>query len=339
MRKVRVEKAIGMVLAHDVTRIIPGEFKGVGFRKNHKIRKEDIPEFLKLGKHSIYVLNLSKNRLHEDEASLRIVSAISGDGLSWTEPREGKSTLYSQSRGLLKIDSSGLLRINKMGNIIVSTLKNNFPCGEKQSVAATRIIPLTIARNKIEKLEEIARKHEPIIRVLPYRQLKVGAIVTGTEIYQGLIPDGFDKYVGKKIKEYGCEVAKKIVVPDVVGEIAGAITDLKNDGCQLILTTGGLSVDPDDVTREGVKRAGAKIIIYGTPILPGAMFLYGVLDGTLILGLPACVYYHPSTILELTLPRALAGDQITRNDIAELGHGGLCMNCEKCRYPICPFGK
>jgi molybdenum cofactor synthesis domain-containing protein len=270
---------------------------------------------------------------------LRIVSAISGDGLSWTEPQEGKSTLYSQSRGLLKINSSGLLKINKMGNIIVSTLKNNFPCREKQSVAATRIIPLTISRNKIERLEEIARKYAPIIRVLPYRQLKVGAIVTGTEIYQGLIPDGFDKYVGKKIKEYGCEVAKKIVVPDVVREIAGAITELKNDGCQLILTTGGLSVDPDDVTREGVKHAGAKIIIYGTPILPGAMFLYGVLDGTLILGLPACVYYHPSTILDLTLPRALAGDQITRNDIAELGHGGLCMNCDKCRYPICPFGK
>jgi molybdenum cofactor synthesis domain-containing protein len=328
-----------MVLAHDVTRIVPGEFKGVAFRKGHIIREEDIPEFLKVGKQSVYVLNLSANRLHEDDAALRIANAISGEGLSWTEPREGKSTLVSTTKGLLKIDAKGLLQINKMGNIIVSTLKNNFPCIEDQAVAATRIIPLTISRKKIERLEAVAEKRGPIIRVLPYRKLKVGAVVTGTEVFRGLIPDGFDQQVRERIKSYGCDVAKKILVPDDVQEIAGAIRELKNDGFDLILTTGGLSVDPDDVTKEGVKRAGARIIVYGTPILPGAMFLYALLENTPILGLPACVYYHHVTILDLTLPRVLAGEQITRDDVAELGHGGLCMNCEECRYPICPFGK
>lgn len=339
MRKVSVEKAIGMVLAHDVTRIVPGKFKGVGFRKGHIIQEEDILEFLKLGKQSIYVMNLSENQLHEDDAARRIAEALSGEGISRTDPREGKSKLVSKRNGLLKIHSGGLLRINKMENIIVSTLKNNFPCSENQVVAATRIIPLTIARGKIEKLEAVAKKYDPIISVLPYRKLKVGAVVTGTEVYRGLIPDGFDEHVGEKIKAYGCEMVKKTLVPDVVQDIARAVRELKAFGCDLIVTTGGLSVDPDDVTKQGVKLAGARIVIYGTPILPGAMFLYAFLDGTPILGLPACVYYHPATILELMLPRVLAGDQITRSDIAELGHGGLCMHCEPCRYPICPFGK
>jgi hypothetical protein len=339
MRKVKIEKAIGMVLAHDVTRIVPGEFKGVGFRKGHIIREEDVQGFLKLGKYSVYVLNLSEKQLHEDEASLRIAEAISGDGVSWTDPREGKSSLISRKKGLLKIDLKGLLRINKMDNIIVSTLKNNFPCEENQTVASTRIIPLTISRMKIERLESVAEKHAPIINVLPFRKLKVGAVVTGTEVYRGLIPDGFDRYVGEKIKDYGCDLVKKILVPDNIQDIVRAVKELKDDGCELIVTTGGLSVDPDDVTKDGVKKAGAKIVIYGTPILPGAMFLYAFLGTTPILGLPACVYYHPTTIFDLMFPRVLAGDEITKTDIAEMGHGGLCMNCEKCQYPICPFGK
>lgn len=339
MRRVKIEKAIGMALAHDVTRIVPGKFKGVGFRRGHIIRKEDIQEFLKLGKYSVYVLSLSQDQIHEDDAALRIVSAISGEGLSWTDPREGKSTLESERRGLVKINVGGLLRINKMGDIIVSSLKNNFPCSPKQTVAAARIIPLTISLKKIRRLEALAEKYAPIISVLPYRALEVGVVVTGTEVYSGLIEDGFDQHVGKRIADYGCTVVRKILVPDIVQDIARAVRDLKNDGCDLIVTTGGLSVDPDDVTREGVKRAGAKIIMYGTPVLPGAMFLYALLDGTPILGLPACVYYHPTTVFDLVLPRVLAGDQITKTEVAELAHGGLCMNCEVCRYPICPFGK
>ena len=339
MKKIRVEKAVGMVLAHDVTRILPGKFKGVGFKKGHVVRQEDIPEFLKIGKQHLYVLNFPKHHLHEDEAAIRIAKAISGKTLRWTDPREGKSNIISKTDGLLKINIAALLKINKQGHLIVSTLKNNFFCRKEQVVAATRIIPLTIPQKKIEKLEKIAGETQPVIQVWPYRTLKVGAVVTGDEIYQGLIEDGFDRYVAGKVRSFGSTVVKKILTPDKPEAIAEAISKLKDLGCELILTTGGLSVDPDDVTRKGVKLAGAKIIIYGTPILPGAMFLFALLDETPILGLPACVYYHPTTIFDLTLPRILAGDEITKNEIAAMGHGGLCMNCEKCQFPVCPFGK
>jgi molybdenum cofactor synthesis domain-containing protein len=174
---------------------------------------------------------------------------------------------------------------------------------------------------------------------MPYRQLKVGAVVTGSEIYDGIIKDEFDKYVGKKVSAYGSRVIKKILVPDKVAVIAKAVAELINLGCDLILTTGGLSVDPDDVTRQGVKKIGAEVVAYGAPVLPGAMFLYARLKGTPILGLPACVYYHESTIFDLIFPRVLAGDRVSKNEIAEMGHGGLCLNCDRCQFPVCPFGK
>jgi Probable molybdopterin binding domain len=339
MKKISVEKAVGMVLAHDITRIVPGEYKGVGFKKGHIVRQEDIPELLKLGKRHLYVLNLSKGRLHEDEAALRIARAISGPMLRWTEPREGKSTIVTQCDGLLKVDPQGLIRINTLGEIIVSTLKNNYPCHQNQVVAGTRIIPLTIVARKIERLERIASQRPWVLRVLPFRSFKVGAVVTGTEIYEGLVQDGFEAHVGIKVQRYGSEVIKKILVPDDARRIAAAVSQLAQLGCDLIVTTGGLSVDPDDVTLQGVRQAGAEIVVYGTPVLPGAMFLYARLGDIPILGLPACVYYHPSTIFDLMLPRALAGDPIAPKDIAEMGHGGLCLNCEQCRFPDCPFGK
>ncbi len=339
MRKVKVERAVGMVLAHDITRIVPGEFKGVGFKRGHVVTEEDIPELLKLGKQSLFVMNLGNSRLHEDEAATRIARAISGDGVRWTSPSEGKSALVATREGLLRVNPSALLRINRMGDIIVSTLKTDSPCNDGQTVAATRIIPLTISKRRIERLELMADRFRPIIEVRPYRRLKVGAVVTGSEIFEGLIKDEFDRYVGQKLSHYGCQLQRKVVVRDDPSAISRAITGLKELGCELIVTTGGLSVDPDDVTRRGVRMTGARIVIYGTPILPGAMFLYARLDGTPILGLPACVYYHPTTIFDLMLPRILAGVEITRDDVAAMGHGGLCMNCPECRYPICPFGK
>ena len=339
MRKIRVENAIGTVLVHDITRIVPGKFKGVGFKRGHIVREQDIPELLRLGKRSLYVLNLNKKQLHEDDAALRIAKAVCGNRLKWTRPSEGKSGIASRIDGLLKINTTGLLKINKIGNIIVATLKNNFAVKKDQTVAATRIIPLVIAGKKIERLEAVAEKFFPVIEVLPYRTFKVGAVVTGSELYQGLIKDEFDRFVGSKIKGFGSKVKKKIIVPDETEKITAAILELKNSGCDLILTTGGLSVDPDDVTRNGIKNTGARIVTYGTPILPGAMFLYARLDSVPILGLPACVFYHPATVFDLLLPRVLAGDEIGKQEIAAMGHGGLCMNCPECRHPVCPFGK
>ncbi len=339
MKKIRVEKAVGTVLAHDITRIIPGKFKGVGFKKGHVVRKEDIPELLKLGKQSLYVLKLTPDQLHEDDAAIRIAQAITGGNLSWTAPREGKSTITSNCDGLLKVNAAGLLAINKLGSIIISTLKTNSPCRKGQVVAGTRIIPLTIPAGKIARLEELAARRHPLLQILPYRKMRVGGVATGSELYNGLVKDEFDQYVAQKVIDYGCEFVKKIVVPDDVVAISRAILELDTLGCDLILTTGGLSVDPDDVTRKGIRKAGARVISYGSPVLPGAMFLYARLGDKPILGLPACVYHSPTTAYDLILPRVLAGEEITRNTVAEMGHGGLCLNCEVCRYPVCPFGK
>lgn len=339
MKKIKVENAVNTVLAHDITRILPGKFKGAAYRKGHIIREEDIPELIKLGKKHLYVLSLAGSSLHEDEAALRIAAAVCGPHLRWTEPSEGKSNMLSQTDGLLKINVPALLRINRMGSLILSTLRDNFPCRKDQMVAATRIIPLTIARGKIERLERIAAQAKPVVDVLPFRRLKVGAVVTGSEVFNGLVEDGFDQYVGAKIRSFGSTVIKKILAPDDAGRIAEAIIELESLGCDLIVATGGLSVDPDDVTRKGVSKAGARLVAYGSPILPGAMFLYALLNETPVLGLPACVYYHASTILDLMLPRVLAGVPITRNEIAAMGHGGLCLDCPECRFPVCPFGK
>jgi hypothetical protein len=339
MKKINVEDAVGTVLAHDMTRIIPGEFKGVGFKKGHVVLKEDIPELLKIGKRSLYVLNLSNNQLHEDDAALRIARAVTGKHLEWTEPREGKTNIISKTDGLFKVDTQNLLSINGLDNIILATLKNNFPCKKGQIVASTRIIPLVIPAKKIEELEELTYQTEPILQIKKYRKMKVGAVVTGSEIYNGLSTYDFDSTIGTKIKDSGCEIVKKIIVSDDIESIAKAVLELKNFGCELIVTTGGLSVDPDDVTRQGVVEAGAQISFYGSPVLPGAMFMYALLDGIPVLGLPACVFYSKQTIFDLLLPRILAGEKIVKEDIVQMGHGGLCMDCEVCHFPVCSFGR
>lgn len=339
MKKVRIEDAVGMVLAHDITRIVPGKFKGVGFKKGHVVRPEDLDALRRLGKEHLFALKLGAGRLHEDEAALRIARAISGPGLDWTAPVEGKSNIVSRHNGLLKIDLAGLLKINSLGETIVSTLKTGFPCRKDQVVAATRIIPLTTAARKIERLEALAARFAPVISVRPFRPLVVGVVVTGTEIFKGLIHDGFDTHVRGIILEHGATIARKITAPDDTSAIAAAIRTLVAEGCDMVITTGGLSVDPDDVTAAAIRRSGARVIAYGAPVLPGAMFLYARLGDTPVLGLPACVYYHSVTIFNLVFPWLLAGETLTKKDIAAMGHGGLCLNCEVCRFPVCPYGR
>ncbi|MBU0465336.1 MAG: molybdopterin-binding protein [Proteobacteria bacterium] len=339
MKKIRVEDAIGTVLAHDLTRITRDKFKGVGFKKGHVVQKEDIPELLKIGKQYLFVLDLGKDQLHENDAAQRISKAISDPALEFSEPGEGKINIITPHAGLLKINIDALLCVNKMESIIVATLKNTFPCKKGEIIAATRIIPLTIPTKNIEALEVLANEAAPILSVMPYKSLKVGAVVTGSEIYNGLITDDFNPSVGRKISQAGCTLIKKILVPDDVNAISNAVLELKNLGCELIITTGGLSVDPDDVTRQGVITAGADVTFYGSPVLPGAMLMISQLDDIPVISLPACVFYYKQTVFDLVLPRVLAGEKITKDDIAAMGHGGLCMNCQVCHYPVCSFGR
>jgi hypothetical protein len=340
MRKVSVEDAVGMVLGHDVTKIVPGTFKGPGFKRGHVIRREDIPELLRLGKEHIYVMKLRKGELHEDDAARRLSRAFSGPGIEVVGPSEGKMKLVAEHAGLLSIDVSLVERINTHKGIALSTRHDNTPVRKGWVVAATRVIPLTISEQRVLRVETLCKKRPgKVISVWPYQRKDVGVLVTGNEIYRGRIRDRFDDYVGVKITRYKSRIIKKLVAPDDEAFIARSLTELVQAGSDLILVTAGLSVDPDDVTLRGVRRAGARVVSYGSPVMPGSMFLYAHLGQIPVLGLPACVFHHPTTVFDLIFPRVLADQTITRKDIARLGHGGLCLDCAQCRYPDCPFGK
>jgi len=339
MKKIRIEDAVGMVLGHDVTQIIPGQYKGPKFKRGHMIREEDIPEFLNIGKEHVFVMELKPAIIHEDDAALRLGKAFSGKNTKITGPSEGKVTFHSKINGLLKINLPLLHRINLSGNIILSTLHRCTSCTPGMAIGATRIISLTAPEREIEKVENWCEKYGPVIEILPYRVLNIGVVVTGNEIFHRRIKDRFDDRVGKKILNFGSQVVKKRIVSDDIQQIAKALIEFRDDFLDLILVTGGLSVDPDDVTRAGIKKAGTKIIFYGTPVLPGAMFLYGMLGGKPVLGLPACVFHHNATLFDLVFPRILAGETLNKREISLLGHGGFCLNCDPCRFPVCPFGK
>ncbi|MGA3084231.1 MAG: molybdopterin-binding protein [Thermodesulfobacteriota bacterium] len=335
----KVQKAVGMVLGHDLTRIIPGQSKGPAFKKGHIIQPEDIPALLDMGKENIFVLEIPHGHLHENDAAGRLAEALKGKHLSFQGPSEGKISLIAQISGLLKIRVPELHRINLIPDIIVSTLHNNTTCTAGDTVAATRIIPLTIDKNSILRAETICSRSGPVVSIKPFMKKKVGVVVTGSEFVKGRTQDGFEKCIGNKLEANGCQIIRKEIVPDKVSIIAGAVKTMMDSGCTLIVVTGGLSIDPDDVTRKGIRRAGARIIFYGTPVLPGAMFLYARLKDIPILGLPACVFYHQITLFDLILPLIMAGEEPTKKEIAAMGHGGLCRNCSDCRFPVCPFGK
>lgn len=338
MKTVSVHDAVGMVLAHDMTQIIPGEFKGSRFKKGHVVKPEDIPVLLKMGKTQLFVLELGPNDIHEDEAAMRIARAAAGDGIELKVKGEGKVELVAQHDGLLKIDVDKLLEIIDEDEIMFATLHKNqvVKCG--QTVAGTRVIPLFVSHEIVEKAEA-ACKGAPFISVARLKNFKVGLVTTGSEIYHGRIQDGFGPVLFKKFKELGSEVVHQIFSDDNDNMIADSIKTLLGEGVDMIAVTGGMSVDPDDRTPSGIRKAGAEVITYGAPVLPGAMFLLSYIDNVPVVGLPGCVMYHNTSIFDLIVPRILAGDKPTRQDIKALAHGGLCRNCKPCTYPNCGFGK
>ena len=338
MRKVKVEEAVGMVLAHDITKIVPGEFKGAAFKKGHVVRPEDIPRLLDLGKEHLYVWEAKEGWLHEDDAAKAIVEATAGAGLTFSEPKEGKISYVAQFSGILKIDVERLYQVNSVDQVVLSTLHNNMPVKEGQVVAGTRVIPLVIEEEKINQVKAIGQAG-PVIQVIPMKAKSIGIVTTGSEVFKGRIKDGFGPALERKMNYYGCKIIKQIIVPDDTRLIKNAILDVKEAGAEIILTTGGMSVDPDDVTPLSIRELGADIISYGSPVLPGAMFLLAYWLETPILGLPGCVMYAKQTIFDLVFPRLLADEVLRKKDLIQLGHGGLCMDCEVCRYPACSFGK
>ncbi len=339
MKSIRVEDAVGTILAHDLTKIVPGEFKGAAFKKGYIVKAEDIEELKKMGKNHIYVLEMKQDSIHEDDAALRIAKASAGDGIVFEGPSEGKISLKASVKGLLKINLDALEAINDIDMVIISTLHNNTLVDKGKTVAGTRIIPLCIDKSSIEAVEKICQNLGKVMWVKELSSLKVGLIVTGTEVFEGRIKDKFGPVLVKKLEDYGCMMTGLNYAPDDKAHIQSAIeTEIKN-GAQVVLVSGGMSVDADDVTPSAIREAADRIITYGSPVLPGAMFMLGYKGDVPIMGIPACGMYHKITVFDLVFPRILAGDILTRKDIIRMGHGGLCQNCENCRYPNCTFGR
>lgn len=339
MNVIRTEDAVGMVLGHDITEIVPGEFKGVAFKKGHIITENDIERLLRIGKEHIYVFDLSEDEFHEDEAAVRLGELFAGSGISFSEPKEGKININPEYKGLLKINRDLLDEVNDIGDICVATIHGDRYVNKGDLLGGCRIIPLTTKKENIYKIEELAKDKEPMFQVKPFKKFKTALIVTGSEVYKGRIEDKFGPVIEKKLKFFGSEIFYKEIVPDELETIKEKILAAKEKGAELIIVTGGMSVDPDDKTPGAIKATGANIITYGTPILPGAMLLFAYLDDIPVFGLPGCVMFAKTTAFDLLLPRVMAGEKIYRKDISRMGYGGQCISCEVCTFPNCHFGK
>ena len=339
MRIIAVEQAVGKALCHDVTQIVPGGYKGRAFKKGHIIQEKDIPKLLDMGKAHVYVHDMPPGMVHEDIAAQRIAKAAAGEGLSLSEPVEGKVKLSAARQGLLKIDTEALYRINEIEEIVFATLHTHQSVVPDQAVAGTRIIPLFTSEKRIGKVERICEAHFPVLQVKPYAPARVAIVTTGSEIYNGRIEDRFGPILREKFTALGSEVISQVLVSDDIEMTVAAIKDSIRAGARFVVVTGGMSVDPDDQTPAGIRAAGATVVTYGAPVLPGAMFMLAHIGDVPVLGLPGCVMYHKASIFDLVVPRMLAGETVTRADIIAMGHGGFCSGCSDCRYPVCAFGK
>jgi hypothetical protein len=339
MKKIPAQDAVGHVICHDMTRIVAGKMKGPQFRKGHIIREEDIPMLLSMGKEQIYVWEKLPGMLHEDEAAEALARICQGNGISRRGPSEGKIELFAETTGLFCFDTEKLNRINEIDGLIISARHTLTAVQRGDKLAAVKAIPLVIGGEKLREAEAIAGA-EPLMSALPYKLRTAGVITTGSEVAKGLIEDTFTPVLKDKLAGYAIAVTKHITVDDGIENIGRAIREVRAEKTDIILCTGGMSVDPDDNTPGAIQQSGAGIVTYGAPIIPGAMFLLGYFDdGVPIMGVPGCVMYLAATVFDLVLPRIAAGLRMKRSDFARMGNGGLCLGCHVCRYPVCPFGK
>lgn len=338
--KVKVEDAVGLALAHDITEVRPGEYKGPSFRKGHEVERKDLCHLMRLGKQHLYVLDLESDQVHEDDAAIEMATALAGPGVVFDrKAREGKIELKASYDGLLKVAVEPLVDFNMIPDTMCASIHNNTPVKKGQSLAGTRAIPLVIQREVLDRAVALARDHYPVFAVKAFNPLKARLVITGNEVYHGLIEDRFEEIVRSKLEAYGSELVETAILPDDQAQIARKIESFIEAGSDLIITTGGMSVDPDDVTRIGIRDAGVDRIFYGAAVLPGAMFMLAYNGRVPLVGIPACALFHQTTVFDLILPRLAAGETPEDRDLARLAHGGLCVDCPTCRFPACSFGK
>ena len=338
MKKIKTVDAVGHVLCHDITQIIKDVKCGAVFKKGHVVKEEDIPVLLSVGKENLYIYEANDQFLHENDAALILHDVCINEFMEAKPVTEGKIELIAAADGLLKVDVEKLSQLNGLGNLIIATRHNNTVVKKGDKLAGTRVIPLMIEKEKMDEVKAIG-KGRSVLEIKPFHSFKVAVITTGNEVYRGRITDTFTPVIEEKLARFNLKKDIHKVVPDDIELIKTAILDAISEGAQLVVCTGGMSVDPDDLTPGAIKATGADILTYGAPVLPGSMLLVADLDGVPILGLPGCVMYADATSFDLVLPRILAKDRITKKEIASLGHGGLCLKCAVCTYPHCEFGK
>jgi len=339
VKQIRTEDAVGHVLCHDITQIIKDVTKGVAFKKGHVVKAEDIPVLLSIGKEHLYIWEKDEDMLHENEAAEILYGICHNEHIKPSEVREGKIEAIATCDGLFKVDTERLIEINSIDQVMIATRHTNLAVKAGEKLAGTRVIPLLIEKEVMEEVKRVAG-HKPLLQILPFQHKKVGIVTTGSEVYKGRIQDAFGPVIRKKLEPFGAEVLGQRIVDDKIERITEAIEDFLAQGADMIICTGGMSVDPDDVTPSAIKAVGAEIISYGAPVLPGAMFLLGYYGEDIpVMGLPGCVMYAGATVFDLVLPRIMAGEKLSKKDLVKLGHGGLCTGCKPCVYPHCSFGK
>lgn len=342
MKLMKTEDAVGQVLCHDITQIIKDVKKGPVFRKGHIIQEEDIPVLLSVGKDHVYIWENDETMMHENDAAEVLCRICRGANVSRGEAKEGKIELTAECDGVIRINRKALYNVNSFGQMMIATRHGDFPVKKGDKLAGTRIIPLVIEKEKMEKVEAEAGT-EPILSVEPYQEKKAGIVTTGNEVYYGRIKDTFTPVIIEKVEEFGAKVIGHEFSDDNPDHIIAAIRKLLDAGCDMILCTGGMSVDPDDMTPLAIRTVADRVVTYGAPVLPGAMFMLAyAYEGDReipLMGLPGCVMYSKRTIFDLVLPRIMTGETLEKDDFDRLGEGGLCLGCKACTYPNCGFGK
>ena len=339
MKLIRTEDAVGHVLCHDMTQIIKDQYKDARFRKGHIVTEADIPVLLSMGKEHLYVWEMTPGMVHENDAAERLLALCGQENMTRSVVKEGKIELKAAWVGLFQVDSRRLIAVNSIEDIMIATRKGKTAVKKGDKLAGMRVIPLIIEEERL-RAAEAAAGTAPLLKLLPYVKKTAAIVATGSEVKNGLIQDTFTPVVRDKLAAYGIEAVSVLYSGDGVDNVANAIAEARQMGADLILCTGGMSVDPDDNTPGGIRQSGTRIVTYGAPVLPGAMFLLGYFeDDTPIMGLPGCVMYAGATIFDLALPRIAAGVEMTRTDFAVMGEGGLCLGCRPCHWPDCPFGR
>ena len=337
MKKVEVEKAVGMTLCHDITAMFDG-FKGALFKRGHVVTEEDIPRLLDIGKKHVFIWEANAGELHEEDCALRLAAMAPVEGAHYEGPSEGKMLLKADIRGQFRLDKELLREINSIGDITITALPDHYPVEVGARLASMRIVPLVTKESQIIEAERLCRGRK-LMDLRPYQARKTGVIITGSEVYSGRIQDKFEPVVRKKLANYPGEIIGVKLCDDDLGMIAAAAKGFLEAGADFLIFTGGMSVDPDDLTPTAIRQLGAEIVTHGVPSQPGNMTLVAYLGSCAILGVPGAAVSLPTTMFDVLLPQIYTGDRLTKQDLINLGEGGLCQQCKACHFPNCTFGR